>query len=255
MGMIKWHLLLISLLFSSELWAVKVVKISTSEWPPYVSKNGVHGGYINQVIKEAFSQVDVSVEFVYVPWARAYEGAKFGHFDATSYWYNDNKHKEHFYLSESLSHEKTVFFRLKSEKPQTWSTLSDFDNMTMALTRGLTYTKLLWQYAEQNKDRVSVVVSDEQSFKMLLLERIDVIPVQEVVGWHYLHSMFAKEQVNRVETMQPPLSTHTGHLLFPKANENSLDLLKQFNKGLAILKKNGRLYELNEQLIQGYYSK
>jgi len=255
MAMIKWCWLLINLLFSSQVMADNTIRISTSEWPPYISKKSPNGGYISQVIKEAFEQVNINVEFVYIPWARAYEEAKFGNFNATSYWYEDDRHKKHFYLSDTLSNEKTVFFRLKSDKPSKWANLSEFEHLTMGLTRGYTYTKELWQYAEKNSDRVSIVITDEQNFKMLLLERIDITPSQEVVGWHYLHNMFAKEQVNRVEIMQPPLSTQTGHLLFPKTNKNSLELLKQFNKGLSILKENGRIYELKEKLIQGYYSK
>ncbi len=249
-----WCWLLACLLFTHNLSAKQTIKISTSEWPPYISKKLPNHGYISQVIEEAFAQVNIDVEFVFLPWARAYEDAKVGNYSATSYWYKDQKHARYFYFSEPLSKEKVVFFRLKSEKPLTWQSLSDFDDLTFGLTRSYTYTKALWQYAENNPERMSIVTSDEQSFKMLLLERVDLVPAQEIVGWHYLNSLFAKEQVNRVEVMQPPLNIFTGHLLFPKTNQNSMELVKQFNKGLEILAKNGRLEELQERLILGRYS-
>lgn len=251
----KWYWLLACLLFTSNPWAKQTIKISTSEWPPYISKDSPNYGYISQTIEEAFALVDIDVEFVFMPWARAYQEAKVGHVSATSYWYKDHKHAEYFYFSEPLSSEKVVFFRLKSEKPSTWQSLSDFDGLAIGLTRSFTYTKELWQYAENNSDSISIVTTDEQNFKKLLLGRIDITPAQEIVGWSHLQSLFAKVQINRVEMMQPPLTIQTGHLLFPKVNKNSKELLKQFNEGLSILTKNGRLEELKEQLILGRYSK
>lgn len=256
--MLKCYLLVFLVMISSKIFAQSSIIISTSDWPPYVSEHEPHGGYISQVITEAFAEVNIAVKFEYVPWLRAYEGAKRGQFDATSYWYNDDKHKKDFYLSEPLSTEKTVFFRLKSNEhnePRKWESLSDFSHLTMGLTRGLTYTKELWKYAADNKDKISVVMSDEQNFKMLVAERIELFPAQEIVGWHYIHKLFTTEQVNRIETLKPSLFTQTGHLLFPKNNKNSAEFLKQFNKGLSMLKAKDRLKELNEKLNQGYYSK
>lgn len=251
----KWLWLFASLLVTNGLSANQIIKISTSEWPPYISKSAPNYGYVSQIIEEAFAQVNIDVKFVFYPWARSYEEAKFGNADATSYWYKDPKHMQDFYLSDPLSKENVVFFRLKSEKPIIWKSLSDFDDLTIGLTRSYTYTPELWQYAEDNSERMSIVTSDMQNFKMLLLGRIDVTPAQETVGWHHLQNLFAKEQINRVEVMQPSLSMRTGHLLFPKAQKNSKQLVKQFNKGLSILAKNGRLEELQEELILGRYSK
>lgn len=251
----KRYWLFVYSLLISQAWASSTIIISTSDWPPFISKNAPQQGYISQVITEAFAKSDIKVKFVYVPWARAYEKAKVGDFDATSYWYDDPKHKEHFYLSEPLTSEKTMFFRLKSDSPTTWQSLEEFKSVSMSITRGYTYTDSLWQYARANKNSVSIVGSDVQNFKMLLLGRIDVTPVQEIVGWHLLHTLFAQEQVDRIEVMQPPLLVTTGHLFFPKAKPNSVELREKFDKGLSILEANGRLYELKEKLVEGYYSK
>ncbi|WP_448565512.1 substrate-binding periplasmic protein [Thalassotalea ganghwensis] len=253
--MIRWLLLVLMAMTTCKICAYDTITISTSDWPPYVSEHQPHGGYITQVVREAFAEVSVAVKFEYVPWLRAYEWTKRGQYDALSYWYNDEKLKNDFYLSEPLSTEKVVFFRLKSKRPITWNRFSDFAHLTMGLTRGFAYTKELWQYAADNKDRVSLVMSDEQNFKMLLAERVDLFPAQEVVGWHYIHNLSNKEKANQVETMHPPLFIHTGHLLFPKKNKKSVKLVEQFNKGLSMLRAKGRLQELNERLNQGYYSK
>ena len=242
------------LLYSSTLFATQTVTISTSDWPPYVSQKLPNYGYISQIIIEAFKQENIEVNFIFVPWARAYEEAKHGNVDATSYWYKDDKHNNDFYLSRPLSTEKVVFFRLKSDKPITWRTLSSFDDLTIGLTRSYTYTQALWEYAEKHQDRISIVNTDKQNLKMLLLERIDVTPVQELVGWHHLQTMFGKEQINRVEVMFPPLSVRTGHLLFPRHKKGSKALIEKFNRGLTKMAITGRLEELQEALILGEFS-
>lgn len=252
--MLRAFLFIIVLLLTCDVFATQQIRISTSEWPPYVSKTAPNYGYISHIVSEAFAKVNVEVEFVFSPWARAYDDTKDGEFSASSYWYKDPKHAEHFYFSEPLNKEKVTFFRLKSNKPITWQSVNDFDDYTIGLTRSYTYTKELWQYADKNQERISIVNTDEQNLKMLLLGRIDITPVQEDVGWHYLQSMFAKGQVNRVETLQPPLSIKTGHLLFPKAKDGSKELVEIFNRGLKILEASGRLATLQEELILGKYS-
>ncbi|WP_448566426.1 substrate-binding periplasmic protein [Thalassotalea ganghwensis] len=253
---IVYSLLTLILLFSSlSINAKEKITITTSNWPPYVSKTAPKFGYISQIIIEAFYHENIDVEFLFMPWSRAYEEAKHGNVDATSYWYKDDMHTEDFYLSQAISTEKVVFFRLKSEKPLIWKSLTDFNGLRMGLTRSYTYTSALWEYAEKNNERVSIVSTDKQNLKMLLLDRIDITPAQEIVGWHILQNIFAKEQINRVEVMYPPLSVKTGHLLFPKAKKDSKRLMQHFNRGLAKLALTGRLDELQEDLILGEFSR
>ncbi|WP_206484057.1 transporter substrate-binding domain-containing protein [Thalassotalea sp. G2M2-11] len=252
MKRVYW-LIIFSLVIHNAI-AEQTITISTSEWPPYISEKSPNYGYICQIVEEAFGKMNIKVNFVFYPWARAYEEARHGNVNATSYWYKDPKHEKDFYLSEAVSRENVVFFRLKSDKPVTWKGLSDFDGLTIGITRSYTYTQELWRYAKQHSDSISIVNTDMQNFKMLLLERIDLTPIQETVGWHYLQSSFAKEQVNRVEVMRPPLSVRTGHLLFPKSDKNSKKLVQQFNIGLKQLIDSGRVDELKEALILGRYS-
>jgi polar amino acid transport system substrate-binding protein len=228
--------------------------IATGEWPPYTSADLPYGGYVNHVIDSAYSEMGVQVEFVYLPWARVYDSTKKGDFAATSYWYQDPKHQPHFLLSAPLTKEKVVFFRRKSHQPRRWQSLQDFNDLKLGLSRSYTYTEALWQYAQANPERVSVVNTDTQNIKMLLLGRIDLFPVQELVGWNLVHNLLAPEQANLLETLQPPLSVKTGHVLFPKANSDSEKWRDLFNQGLQKLKHKGLLEHYREDLILGRYS-
>lgn len=245
---------LVMLLFSVASESGQPLEIATGEWPPYTSANLPYEGFVNHVIRSAFAQMNVSVEFVYLPWARVYESTKKGDYAATSYWYRDPKHQPHFLLSEALTKEKVVFFRRKSQRPQHWQDLQDFNDLKIGLSRSYTYTETLWAYAEANPGRISIVNTDTQNIKMLLLGRIDLFPVQELVGWNLVHNLFAPEQANLIETLHPPLSVKTGHLLFPKVNPDSHKWRDLFNQGVEKLKAQGLLEQYREDLILGLYS-
>ena len=236
-------------LLSLQVCAKETVTISTSQWSPYITSVSPQYGSMSTIINEAFNHVGIEVEYVFLPWARAYEGARTGEVDATSYWYKDEKHEQDFLYSDPLTTDEMVFFRLKNNTKPNWRQLRDFDDLSIGLTRGYTYTQAMWGYAEKNKNNVYIVGSDRQNLKMLMLGRVDIIPMQKDVGLHLIHSMFSQHQAQKVEILSPPLSVRTGHLLFPKANKNSQKLMLLFNQGLAKLRGSGRLEVLQDELI------
>ncbi len=107
----------------------------------------------------------------------------------------------------------------------------------------------MWDYAEKHKGDVYIVGSDKQSFQMLMLGRVDIVPAQKIVGQHILETLTSSKHPDIVEMLSPPLSVRTGHLLFPKASKHSEHLIRQFNKGLAELKRSGRLKTLQQELV------
>ncbi len=106
-------------LLSVQIWAKETITISTSQWSPYITSVSPQYGSMSTIINEAFANVGIKVEYVFLPWARAYEGAKSGEVDATSYWYKDEKHERDFLYSDPLTTDEVVFFRLKKKAGKT----------------------------------------------------------------------------------------------------------------------------------------
>lgn len=242
------------LLFTWHGVQARTLNIATGITAPYSSPHLAKQGYVNHIVTEAFASQGYSVNFVYLPWARAYEEALSGQFDATSYWYTSQWREKDFHYSKPVVSERLVFFRRQSEAPQRWQDLSDFKELRIGLTRGYTYTDELWSLAESAPERVSVVNTDRQNLKMLALGRIDLFPVDEITGWYLAQSYLAPEQARRLETLPRPLTVVKGHVLFLKGTPDSLSLLNAFNQGLAELSASGRLEQLEENLVTGVYS-
>ncbi len=67
-----YRLLLSLLLFCMPvpLWA-KPVRLATLEWPPYTSQSLPDGGLTGHIVKRAFAEAGLEVEFDFYPWQRA----------------------------------------------------------------------------------------------------------------------------------------------------------------------------------------
>lgn len=118
----------------------RTISISTGEFPPWTGSALPHDGYVNHIIKAAFASQGVTVDFVYQPWKRAFEEARQGKFDATSYWYESAERRESMLFSDLVITNRTVFFQRRDEAEVHWKTLSDLSQYRMSATLGFTYT-------------------------------------------------------------------------------------------------------------------
>ena len=246
------QLSMVSLCSAETATAATTLRISTGPYSPWSDENSKHGGFVNRVIKEAFRREGIETEFLFWPWKRALESARSGAVDASSFWYVSEDKKADFYYSDPISEHKEVFFYLKDKNISNWKDLRDLKAMKIGASRGFTYTAEFWELGKQDVLQISEAKSDEVNFKKLLAGRIDLFPAAEVMGWQVLTAldMNAKQ---KVATLEKPLAIQDGHLLFPKVNEHSKDLLNAFNKALKSMREDGTLEQYRQDLMNGIY--
>jgi polar amino acid transport system substrate-binding protein len=244
------------LFFSTvDLYAKESITIATGEYSPFSSSALQENGYVNHVITRAFSQEGIDVTFKYLPWKRAELATKNGDYSATSFCYRSDEREKHFYYSDTVNNEKTVFFYRKDKPLKEWSTLSDLSDFSIGATIGYTYTKEFWAAAESKKLRINQVAKDQVNMKKLITSRIDLFPAGIVLGNTLLHDNFDVGMASTIDYNAKPLVSVTGHVLFPKASPDSKRLLTLFNKGLESLTESGELAKLYDRLVSGGYKK
>jgi len=233
--------------------AEEIITVATLEYHPWTGKNLKFNGFVNHVITEAFKRKGCSVQFTYLPWKRAVIETKTGEYAALSYVYLSKDRQQEFYLSEPISEEKIVFFHLKSNPIKDWDTLADLKKYKFGATRGYTYTKEFWQAIESNQLTVDVTDSDKQNFKKLFVGRIDIFPSGLINGLSLILKEFDAGKSDILSYHQKPLSKTTGHLAFTKSRNNSENLVRIFNQGLAELKEAGLYNQFVVDLLAGKY--
>ena len=234
--------------------AEEIITIATLEYAPWTGKNLRSNGFVNHVITKAFQHKGYTVKFTYLPWKRAVMETKNGQYSALSYVYWSKDREKEFHLSDPISEEKIVFFHLKSNPIKDWKSLDDLKNYKFGATRGYTYTKEFWDAAKSKRLMVDVTDSDLQNFKKLLDGRIDIFPSGLVNGKSLLQKEFNPGTPSLIAFHPKPLSKTTGHLAFTRSRKNSENLVRIFNQGLAILKKDGSYDRFAADLLAGKYS-
>ncbi|MCV2884848.1 transporter substrate-binding domain-containing protein [Aestuariibacter sp. AA17] len=214
------------------------VVIATMEFPPQTSMGILQKGFVNRVIEAAFEQAGIEVRFVFLPWARALEDTKNGKYHALSYGYFSVERLEHFLYSDKMTTDHLSLFARKDKAPNGWASLSELKHLRLGLTRGYVYNNDIKDLAENLANNVSIVNTDTQNLHMLVRNRVDIFPIEELAGLYLLQHSLAPEEAAKIKVLDPPVSEVSTYLLFPKAQEKqSQYLLNKFNEGLVEVKK------------------
>lgn len=225
--------------------AKEVIRLSTGEWPPFISKSLENQGLITQLTQEAFANVGIDIQLGFFPWVRASELSKSGEWDGTIAFVRLKEREKIYYYSDVLYTGQYVFFHLKSY-PLQWTDYKDLKDIIIATTRG--YGGMGEQFIQAEKDGVINVLrltSDTQSFHMLLSKRVQAVPSDLEVGYVYLRNLYGKDAA---KFTHHPRTIHKSeyHLVISKKHKKGPELIHKFNEGLKQLHKSGRYKEIVE---------
>ncbi len=242
---------LLALVLSTHVLADKIT-VATSEYAPFTTSDGKHGGFVNRVIAEAFKRKGVEVEFKYLPWKRAVEMSTDGTYVGLSFSFENEERAKNFYFSNPLSEHKELLFHLKSTKVPEWDKITDLKDFKFAATRGYTYTKEFWSAAQSGALTVQETANDEQNFKKLAGSRVDLFPMDEITGWNLLATKLPTIK-DTLTTDSKPIRVTKGFLCISKQAKNGEELIKLFNAGLDEMTADGTYNQYFNDLMSGEF--
>lgn len=222
----------------------RTIQIGLGEWPPYVSKDSINFGPIPQIISEAFKRSKIKVKFVFYPWARSLALTKMGKLDATGPWAKTSERANDYHVSNSIIKLEQVFFHLKGHNFK-WSKLSDLSKYKIGATLNYSYGNEFKELESTKQLIVDRASNDESSFKKLIFKRIDLFPMNLIVGKAMIKKVFKREKNRKMITYNPKIIQNVDvFLLISKKDKKNLELKNKFNKGLKYLKKNNLITKI-----------
>jgi polar amino acid transport system substrate-binding protein len=223
------------------------LRIATGELAPYATASRADQGIALSIVRKSFELAGYQVEFTFLPWSRALAETRLGKWDASAYWGHKPEHETSFYLSDNVLTEQWVMVHRKALALQ-WNNLADLRPYRIAMIQDYTYTPQIWAMAKAGELKVDRLQDDLAALKMLVLDRVDVAPMERNVACELLRKNFSAAEASRVAA-HPRLMTDsfTTHLLLPRSRSESANLLADFNAGLKKLKSTG---EYNKLLAQ-----
>lgn len=250
--MIK-HIFILLLMFSICLTvkATETIRLTTGEWPPYLSEELKHYGFVSHIVKEAFELEGIKVEYIFRPWKRAYKDALVGKYDGSVVWSKNPERERSFYYSDVVVTGQSVFFHLKSYSFD-WQGPEDLVGLNIGGTLGYKYD-LLETLEEKGKIKIHRVATDQQNYGMLLLERIDIFQQDLDAGYDWLQDNLLKSEIARFTHHPKAIVNDNYHLILSRNLPENERLITLFNRGLKRLKESGKYQQYISDSRQGLY--
>lgn len=242
------------LLLMSSMAQARDITISTGGWPPFLTQEQRHNGFIAHLISDIFADAGIKVNFIYRPWARIYQETAAGEYAATAVWMDAADRHVDFYYSNAVLDETFVFFYLR-ENNFDWLEFVDLKGMKLGGDLGYSYGPGLDSALEAGDFMMERMHDAVLNFKKLLHGRIALYPQEKSVGYFTLHQYLSADEAARVTHHPKPLLVNQSYILFPRSSSASRELRDTFNRGLAKFKKKGRYQTYFDAFSRGEYTK
>lgn len=211
------------------------IVLTTGEWAPYTGESLENSGFFTEVVTAVFKEMGKTPKYQFYPWERAEKAVGTGEaWGAFPYSPNEERVKTYAF-SDNVVYSTTYFFYYKPHMDAIkWEKLDDLKSYVVGTVTGY-YHEPLFAEAKLNTDSSA----DEASgVKKLQAGRIDLFPMNDLVGWALIKELFPNE-VDNFGVLEKPLDQTELSMMVLKSDENALKLLDEFNAALQKIKDNG----------------
>jgi polar amino acid transport system substrate-binding protein len=214
------------------------IQISAGEWPPFLGESLPNQGIVRQLITDVFFDAGYDVEFVFLPWSRAYQETAKGNYSATAVWMFKDDRANDFLYSDPVLNEQFVLFH-RTDTPFNWATLDDLKGKLIGGGQGYSYGPMFDKALEEGQFEMLRQARVEQNIQMLATSRIDLF-IEEMSVANYTLNDKVPELADQITFHPTPVLVNQSFLLLPKSDPGSKALMITFNKHLKMFKSSGR---------------
>ncbi len=216
-----------------------VALITEPSWAPFYGEELKNGGYITEIIRQAFKAKGYNITVDWKPWKRAVVESETGLYDGLlGTYYNEERAKKLVY-SDPIDKDEIVFFSKKGQGIK-YENLTDLKPYVIGTGVGFTYTE---EFDSADYLEKFPVVSTEQNIRRLISNRIDLFVDSKKVVLHII-KIKLPEHIGALEILTPELEAQHLHIGFSKKKPHHKQLVQDFNQGLKIIKENGTFDEI-----------
>jgi len=243
----KIHILIILfVLFSNNLSsAAEKLVVATGEWSPYTSESMDNKGFVSEIVTIVAKMMNREAEIRFYPWRRCYQYVVWGKvWAAYPYSFTEERAKEVAFSDDvAFSTSKFFYFSKSREKPSfVYNELNDLRQYKVGGVIGYYYEE---RFKEANL-KIDYVAKETNALEKLFLGRIQLLPMNEMVGWELIRKTFP-ENVNKFGTLENPLDRQSLKLIVDKKNQKSMKLLERFNSQFKIFMKSDQYKQIMDK--------
>lgn len=230
----------------------KAVTLVTDHWQPFYGPKLHNGGYIIEICKAAFAASGYQLNIKFMPWKRATKAVKSEIYDGLLGAYYTSERAKYLYYTQALAEEKTSLIALKS-RSFNYRKRADLYGYTIGVMRAAVND------SEFDKDlRLNFSYANDASHNLrkLITGRVDFIVTGEA-HLSYLvkhnHSDNLAISMSQLEVFKPPLKVNPIYITIRKARKNSANIIAAFNRGISIIKQNGKYTQIKNKHLSSLF--
>ncbi|MEJ2044863.1 MAG: transporter substrate-binding domain-containing protein [Reinekea sp.] len=231
--------------FSARADDSKVIVAAADAWPPFVDPAAPGNGLSLEIITAAFKTQGYEVQYKDIPWVRAVDGVKNGTYDILPDAWMAEARKADFLYSEPYATNEINFITRKDD-PFEYTGLSSLKGKTVGVINGFAYDE---EFMGSSEFERSGVPDFQKNIKKLLIKRIDITLEDRIVAKHIL-TQEDPAALSQIRFSEKSLSHEELYIAAGYKNPRHEEIISAFNKGLEIIKADGRLDKiLNNQSL------
>ncbi|HTH97491.1 MAG TPA: transporter substrate-binding domain-containing protein [Stellaceae bacterium] len=163
-----------------------VIRISTSEWPPYTSQGLPGQGASSALVRHVFQRAGYRVEITFFPFKRAValavnDPAYVGYMTE----YDDPAVRQHFAFSAVIG-VSPLGFAENAQAPVTWHSLEDLRGLRIGVVNGYVNTAAFDAMMQDGQLRTQGVDLDEINLRKLVVRHLDLAVIDGNVAAYLL---------------------------------------------------------------------
>jgi len=230
---------------SSKTVNEEAVVFATDPWPPFFVRKNVADpcvcdGTAVDLLNTIFNQIDgYFATFPYTPWKRGLLDLQQGRKDAMALVLKKPGREEFMLFSKPVFEINTVLFSRYSKFKSgfEWTDMDDLHGLRIGVVEGYTYGKEFDELIESKKVTVASLAVSEQGFKMLALDRIDLLAENRAVGEEIIKTVYPNQTFH---ISQKPVNQDVLYIVVSK-NSPRAHVIREINSVLERMEETGEV--------------
>lgn len=241
--------------------AKKTIKITTLDWPPYISENICRQGWVQQLTVAIFASRGHQVISTFYPWLRTINEAERGKADilypeyfierdAPSDIYPGTKRVDHLALSRPFPGGPVALMKRKGEYIKFKGNLLDLEGETIGVVRGYQNTPEFDRLMDQGFFKIIPARDDISNVKKLAKKRVNlIIGDPSVVRFaiaanESMADADKKKLLDGIETVKPVLQYNHLYYAVSRKTHKWRETLTTVNRALDEFEESGELVRI-----------
>jgi polar amino acid transport system substrate-binding protein len=233
MKIIKWAIFLFMSLFMIQSHAEKI-SLTVNIWPPYVDAALEDNGLAMKIVSSAFKQVGYTTNIQIEKWKKTLEGSKLGVYELVgAIWKTPERQKKLLFSDAYLTN--NIVLITQANNKMKFKVLEDLQGLLIGVLKDYEYDNEFMKNSKILKFQANRLTQNLISVQQ---GKLDATVADKRLALYELKHFMADNR-DDFRFLARPLSSRKLYIAAPIENSMSKNLIIQFNKGLAAIKKNG----------------